>query len=193
MAGQPVDARAGSVTKPGQLQIAIQFLTRAQQQRREDWAVARASFTVPGWGTSAGHTIHDFARRGRLSVQPAPGTILNPETKDRILAEYYRLGVPDRYAEERDLYGIYTLATCPDSGADPRAYIVHCVPVDKDGALLVDRHEYRRIEAPDLRAALDRAKGTDSPMAYAYGIMGADYAEARELGINFFEGDGLLL
>lgn len=165
--------------------IRIQFLTLAQRRRRDDGAVAKVAIVSP-IGTYSGHLIIDYCGYGRLSVQPARGAILHDETKDQILAEYYRrLGVQDRYAVEREAYGIYDLASCPDTGADPRAYIVHKVREDVG--------QYVRVDAPNLREAIRLAGASDTPNFYTYGIMAADYDEARSQDLTFNEADGLLL
>ena len=163
--------------------VSIEFLTLAQRGRRADFAVARASFTS-STGTYGGHTIHDHGGYGRLTVEPARGSILNPDTKDQILAEYYRLGVQDRYAEERELYGIWDVATMPDT--DRRAYMIHFSDAERDPMGV-----YRRYEAATIKEAL--ALAVLNPISGAIGIMAADYAEARAAGVSFFEGDGLLV
>lgn len=165
--------------------IAIEFLTLAARQRRDDWAIARA--TIHGaLGTYDGHTIHDWSDRGRLSVEPAKGSILHKETKDQILAEYHRVAVRDRYFAERELYGIWDVATCNDRAEPVKHYIVHRVR---------ECHStYERIAASSIGEALTMAERADGGRGeYCYGIMAADYAEARAAGISFFDGDGLLV
>jgi hypothetical protein len=107
------------------MQIHIEFLTHAQRRRRSDWAIARASFHNPGWGSSANHTIHDFNDYGRLSVGVAAGTILHATTKDEILQAYHMAVTPDRYKAERELYGIWDVATCNDRAEPHKHYIVN--------------------------------------------------------------------
>jgi hypothetical protein len=173
--------------------IAIEFLTLAQRHRREDWAIARATIHSP-IGTYGGHLIIDYANRGRLSVEPARGSILHPETRDQILEQYHRVVIKDRYFEERDLYGIWSVATCNDRPEPVKHYIIHRVTADNPADPYQDvTSSYQRIEAATIGEALTIAERTDSPGFYSYGIMAADYAEATAAGISYFEGDGLLI
>ncbi len=167
--------------------IQIEILTLAQKRRRDDWVIAKATIHS-STGAYNGHLIHDYGDHGRLSVEPARGSILHADTRTWILHAYHTVVVKDRYWREREEYGIWSVASCSDGrGANgPKHYMIRTVHSGDPSTC-----EYRRIEAPTLQQALAIAE--DLGGKGTRGIMAADYPEAREQGIDFFEGDGLLI
>lgn len=107
--------------------------------------------------------------------------------RDREFAAHWNsLREQDRYAQSREAFGI-TLPAC-----GPKDYLIYTTPADFDGNF--ERCFYRRFSAADLGEALMMAEREDAgKLDASYAILPEDYAEARQLGINFFENDGNLL